>query len=466
MNLFVANIGNRDVGVNFGTDKKPVYCYFDKGSRRWDDIIKKLSLSERGMRHVAESVNRNFSSYKQSLIAPILFPALDFALKKVEEIDVLILLVTNNLDKNEHWHWDTIESGKLLQKMIDSNAKLKRKILKTEIVEVQNPNFYDDAYESIGKELAGRFEKAKVEKVFASISGGVPAMNSALQSQIIDRFGAKSVLLQTKEPPQDKKEKGILGKPEKLENWRFRRTAVLRIIRTLLDRYDYEGVLILLEQENINDRVIRALCAHAKARFNFDFDDATKELSFLTAHNFPQDWKETAATHLSLQRISELAFTGQILFNRRDFVGFVTRTASLHETALSLIAKTVTGKSIGGKVDKFSRVKMIEKDLENIKTEAELPKKRCVEDLIQQIAKLDDLSGLRNQSLHRGKGINMAQINKAFPNCERRFSSYTETLVEKLKEMERLYGRESSVIETEYIYREIGKTILQQLESI
>jgi len=467
MNIFLANVGNRDLAYNLFDIDASLYVCFEKKCEYWHDIIRELELSGKGTRIATEKININFGQYQDRLIVPIIFPSLEFVLTKVEKIDSLVLLVTDNPKENQqNWIWDTIEAGKIIEKLIRADKNLTNKIKNIKIVkaEADNPNEYDAAYKFISHKFDTLLQ-GKIDNVFTAISGGLPAMNSALRSYTIERFGVKTHLIQKDEPLDDDKESGIHGRAKSIDSWIFRKTLILRLVKTLLERYDYEGVLELLKNESVNDPTINKLCAHGKARFNFDFKRAEGVLSGLKLNSSIENLKNSASNHTDLQRISEIAFIAQILLERGDLIGFLTRTASFRELVINIVQDTLSftfSKGHPSFADKLNEITDATKKM------PQSEKKRKLNSILKEItwnSNLHLLCELRNDSLHHGRGIDIYDIEKVFPNCKKDFSRLSSRIIDNLLDLKRLLFKQIQINEPSDIYNDLNQMILQFLGS-
>jgi len=465
MNIFLANVGNRDLAYNLSA---LFYVCFEKKCEYWEDIKKELELCGIGMRIATQKINTNYEHYKDKLVAPILSPSIDFVFTQVEKIDSVVLFVTDNPQEDQkNWIWDTIETGKLLEKILRSNDDLSRKIKSIKIVkaEVENPNDYDAAYIFISNKLNALF-KGKVDNIFTAISGGIPAMNSALRSYTIERFGIKTHLIQKDEPFEREKEAGIHGQAKKINSWTFRKTIISRLVENLLQRYDYEGILELLKSESINDVLLDKLCAHGKARLNFDFNGAKAILAGIKSTNQPLiNLKNSVSNPSYLQRAAEIAFIAQILLSRGDFSGFLTRTASFRELVVNIIADTGGISFPKGFVSFAKKLEQIEKTANAMPYSNKNNKIHSTLQKISQKSVLTALCELRNDNIHSFRGINISDIEKVLPNCKKEFLLLASEIIDDLLELKDLFSKTTRINETSGIYNNLNQMIIHALNN-
>ena len=341
MNVFLANVGNRDIALKVeGT----AFVMFSKGNDgvngefgvARDDLPKDIRTAE-GTRDLSKAVLDSFCRHKKDLCFPIIKPALTAVQKKVGQIDKIVLFATDQpKETDEHHLWDTIESAKLLKVLISTEFPCIKDI---KVVPVEfNPSLHDKAYKFIGEQLETKLGIDKNDQVFASIKGGIPAMNSALRERTIQYFGPRAWLVETDEPALDERWDGKEGDSRILSSWPFRRQGVLRLLEDFLKRHDYSAALQLLEAEAVDILWVKPYLQHALARTNLDF---------LGASQCPKDkpeppdcakkWKNSAEDEWGLQRLDDLAHSAQITLERHDYVGFLYRVTTFSESCLRIL---------------------------------------------------------------------------------------------------------------------------------
>lgn len=244
MNVFLANVGNRDVALDVGD----WFLTFSKG-REGTDLAKHLGCGE-GTRNLALQIRNNLAKYSESLRLPILGPALQAALRYAQHIHLVLLFATDQPSSaGPHRDWDTIESAKLIESLLPTLFGDQLETIMTVPVQF-NASEHDRAYDFIGTTLDREVQR-DASSVFASIKGGIPAMNAALRERIVQRFGPHALLIEIDEPPEGERWTGNEGRARIINSWPFRRDGVLRLLENLLTRYDYGGALRLIELEGI-----------------------------------------------------------------------------------------------------------------------------------------------------------------------------------------------------------------------
>ena len=495
MNVFIANIGNRDIALNVGDDANPWYVYFDKGEDG-KYVRQFLSLpDDAGARAMAEHVRQNIGRYADLLKFPLLIPPLDYALSQVDSLDLVLLFATDQSKSvKAHWPWDTIESAYILGERLPLNANFQNKISRIEIIPVADPSSHDLAYNFIGEVLNQYVPLSQVKRLFATISGGIPALNSAFRAQAIDMYGALATLIQADEPSSQERASGVESPLNIVDTWPFRKTAILRVVHTLLERYDYSGVQQVLAREKVSCPQIDAFLQHANARFNLNFEGAATALQHFGSGK-PAQWKISTTDPWRRQRLAELAWTAQVLFERRDFVGFVTRIASLCETTRRQLVWLVVGLKIEEghlsqskvgrcslnlcgflkgknlkevsngiwKVDRALFNAIIRWGEQQGQNTAQATAVKAVRGLIAQLGKLEKF---RNEAVHLIKGTSKSDVEQAFPQFEQRFPSFRDDLIKAMETVERVMTKPTHFVEPEQIYKDINKEILEELEKV
>jgi len=486
--VFVANIGTRDIVLNVGDPSRPCYFSFDKGEE--GEAVRQFLGCGEGTRAIARHLRRQLAQYADRLKLPILAPALRLALGQVGSLERVVLFATDQGEAaGEHRLWDTIESASLLQQLLPQ--AFRGRITHIDIIPVSvNPSAHDLAYTFVGEALTRRLPASPVTQVFASIKGGIPALNAALRTHVLDLYGARAALIETHEPSRLDRLDGKEGEARIVSSWPFRKNALLRVVRALLDRYDYSGVQQLLAAEGVNHPKVVALLQHAQSRFNLDFDGAAEALKTYGSGT-PHQWKISAREAWGRQRLGELAWTAQILLERKDFVGFVTRVASLCETGRRHVVWHLTRLKLdkghltqdeARKHDKQLPVFLDGKGLLKVgggwKADRELfnaliqwgkqkqqPEVvKAVEEVQQLIGKLGPLEQLRHEALHLIRGISAADIEKAFSKCEARFPDISRQLLEAMATVERMTTGATHFVPE--IYQDLNQAILEELEKV
>ena len=484
MNVFLANVGNRDVWIDTGAG----FYSFSKGEDG-THIAKHLGC-KRGTRHLSLHVLSHLEQFKDSLHFPILNPSLTAALERVSSIDRLILFATDQQHElEEHKDWDTIESARLID--LRFQDLFAEKIGKLEIVTVNfNPSHHDRAYEFLGEALRDLVPES-ADAVFASIKGGIPAMNAALRERVVHRYGKRAWLIETDEPPEGKRWEGVYGEARIISSWLFRRDAVLRLLKSLLDRSDYSGALRLLELEGIQTSEVHAFLKHALARMNLDFRAASSWLDGLTGSAY--QWKVSAEDAWGLQRLADVAHTAHNALEREDYGVFLSRVATFCENCRRLLCWVLTGVRAESGGISFSQVAQVNnvlaehlrsRDLSVLNKQPHNPVWKVDRDFFSSsiewgrqnnpsaeflvdavrgnLGKLRGLENLRNEIEHLMQGVSREDIQHNLPNPETVFPELSSLILDNIVRLKRiLTGSGAGTLRN--IFSEVNAAAIQEL---
>ena len=508
MNIFVANIGNRDIAFNCGTEKDPEFVTFSKQRSQGASEVQKVLGCGPGTRAMVSALSEAFPNYEtllRYLRFPILRPALKQALADCGqdcELDRIVLFGTDQ-DPNEvphHHPWDTITTAKLLKDLlpIDPDLRLGMNGTSIEVFPVRShPHRFESAYRHL-EGVFGRFTGTD-HQIYASVNGGIPALNTALRIRALNSFGPRAHLIETEEPSAEQKRRGAEGGSTIADSWPYRRDALLRIARDLLDTYEYDALLDVLdrelsEEEKKGFRGAQALLRHAAARFNLDFENAAEILrkgvrrqSLL--NDVAKPFGETAARGpSSLQRLQELSWTARIFFERGDISNLVVRTAMLRETARRQLVYLLTdveatsshippdclddglndvledaGVYKGHHGDWSNNNLFLKKCIEWSKKQlTDTETKNAVNNARKHIKNLEPIKNLRDDFIHQSKGVSEEEIERRFESLD----ELTDALQQLLRIMQRLHGnlgQQSKVVAD--VYTRLNETIIERLSA-
>lgn len=481
MNIFLANVGNRDIALDIGD----LFLTFSKG----DDgasLARKFKCQV-GTRNLALYVQKNINKYRDALRLPILGPALQAALEHARRIDLLVLFATDQpLSAEPHREWDTIESAELINLLLPDLFRDQVGSVVIERVEF-NPSEHDRAYNFIGSVLDKKIPR-EADIVFASIKGGIPAMNAALRERVVQRFGQRALLVETDEPPEGERWQGQEGKARILSSWPFRRDMILRLLEHMLNRYDYSGALRLLELEGIQASDAKVFLQHALARLNLDFKGAAAHLEGMIGT--PHQWRILAEDAWGLQRLADLACTAQTALEREDYAGFLSRTATFCENCRRLLCWVLTDvKAESGGIS-FSKVAGTDSALADHLASRELlrfnekparpvwradrnffsaaiewgvnnkhPSEKSIVDKVRRdLGRLSGLEQLRHDVEHQMQGVSHDDIETKFSGALHDFAPLTEEILKTIASVQRIAaGINPPAIRR--IYDEINETV-------
>ena len=452
MNVFIANVGNRDIALGVANT---AFVMFSKTSDGVDgeygvprnDLPEALQ-GEEGTRYLSKRVRENLNDY--DLRFPIIGPALEAVLGRVDvdRVDRIVLFATDQLETTPRFHrmWDTIESAHVLEELIQK--RFDGQVGNIDVIPVTfNPSQHEPAHKFIGEEFAN-IKIDEQTQVFASIKGGTPAMNAALRERAIQYFGVRAWLVETDEPAPNKRWDGEEGGAHILSSWPFRKQNVLRLLEGFLNRHDYSAALQLLDAEAVDSTRAKVYLEHALARTNLDFAGAVNCLEEADRRNtlpdFTNSWKNSAKDKWGLQRLDDLAYSAQIALERHDYVGFLYRVTMFSESCLRLLCWIVADIRVTSGWIKPGDVK--NEDLrERLNDDSDLTRKhwkkdkqawevnhgslkriieiaaqcstkpiKSVEETLSRLDGFDRLKDLRNGLAHSNKGASLPEIRDRF----------------------------------------------------
>lgn len=482
--VLVANVGNRDITLNVGNGGSPCWVPFDKYDGG-GEAQRFLGCAQEGTRAIAARLAARLPELHDRVALPLLEPSIRLILAATPRIDVLVLFATDQPESSgEQRDWDTIESARVIARLCDT-GRLGDAVGGVEIVPIRfNPSEHDRSFTHVGEELARRFPTERVDRLFGTIKGGVPAFNAALREQVVGLYGARARLIETDEPSREQRLNGQHGIARLVDTWPFRRSAILRLVHALLERYDYGAVQRVCESEGVSDDTVDAYLRHAIARMNLDFDGAQRALrAFGTGR--PHQWKFFAGQAWGTQRVEEVAFTAEILLRRGDLIGFLTRVASFVETCRRQLVHAVTGLRIERtlrRVDIHRQYGSLAETLAaNLGSAQSWPASGPLFDAILDWARgngdntragqitelhklfqrLRPLERLRNEALHQLDGVSSSDLDRALPATEQAFPELARTIVDCVRAVEAGERRPSHLVRN--VYDDVSQAIRDRL---
>jgi hypothetical protein len=491
--VFVANVGNRDIVLNIGDEASPFFLSFDKGEEGLG-VKKFLNCSDEGTRALAKHVREHLSGLERRLRFPIVGSGVAKSLEVVGKIDQVLLLGSDQPESAGHHRlWDTIESARLLEVCLPAAFSDRIQAIHVEPAPI-NPSLHDEAFGFVGETLRRLVPPTKVDHVFASVKGGVPAMNAAVREHAVAMYGPKVSLIEVEEPSREDRLAGRAGQSRIAPSWPLRRETILRIAKTLLGRFDYEGLRVLLESEEVKDEEAIAVLRHAHLRLNLDFDEAAHSLKrFKTGRT--HQWKVSAGTEWSRQRLLDLALSADVSLARQDFIGFLARAATFCENCRRQLVFVLTGLKVEAclfpssvRDRKLLDALRARRKLATLKASGDRePPWRADRDLFNAIAhhwresstrgrdsvkkvqevqrrlkQLEGLERLRNDVLHMMKGVSYSDLTEKLPEPNKAFFEIASTILAAMESIERMLGAPDHIVKG--IYEDINEEVLDRLE--
>ncbi|MEM4330573.1 MAG: hypothetical protein QW273_01030 [Candidatus Pacearchaeota archaeon] len=447
---------------------KDKILFFNVGSR--DVKLDEKEIEKEKIREKGEEILKNFDLYRDRISIEIIRPYLE---KFAEETKKIYLFVTNQNDEFFKKK-DSLFFGKIIEKIIEEEYKIE-----VEVKEYQNdPTDYEKVY-AFFINFFSNFKNSEEIKIL-SISGGVPAMNFVMQ------IVATTLLTKTEIYKVNESAK-------KIESVNYEKTIKKEFIKKacieLLERYEYTGIITLLEKNEIYNKDLIHLLKYCDYRLHFDFDSANKELEKLIEKKDSLTRKELKKFEIKIEKeedlIGELYINMIIKWEKSEIVDFIARLQRFSEAYLQYIFSKAMNIKINWEDEKESNKKFKEcitketelfeqikyyyekkgKSIEDLKVNKMnlylcLPyfqKKRLIEkEIDKSIDKINKIiDKYRHLSIiaHGFKGVSKEDILKEF-GSEESLKELLGTLLEKMK------------IKKEDEFAEIKKRILEKIEKI
>lgn len=348
-NIVVANIGLQDVWLNVSSGPEPHYVPFDprKGA---EEVRQFFGLArDDGARVMAIHVKEHRQELRDRILLPILEPAIDTIQKKVHSIDRILLLGTDQSpEQQEFYRNDTVNSAELICEILPE--RFPSHLIKPEVVPCRaNPSHQEKADSFMRHTLRTHIPGKQDVRVFASVSGGVPALNASLRQHTANIYGGRGFLVETEPPSVPAGSRaGHLGTSRIVNTWTMRQDMIIRLVGLALRSKNYRGALQILADEGINDEFIIGALKHGQHRQNLDFRAAAAALQ-----NLPDPARRWAASARqaeedSVQCVAEIAQTAASCLRNEDYIGFLVRLSTFVETARRTACEFLIEMRIGG----------------------------------------------------------------------------------------------------------------------
>ncbi len=268
--------------------------------------------------HLPNLVETLSQQSPQRLVTQVRFPIVEAVIQKLAQTAhwpqrwQWIVVETRQSDPKFHQR-DTEGMGKLVKQYLSAlerseNASIRKdrnlppQLLPEKgpfpLLYHKNPAAYDEVLAFLRQELRERIRRYGLqnEQFFAVLGPGTPAMGLGFVISLVELLPLPQIVLlqahQDKARPTSSIVKRISLAP-RLKQWPVRQT-----LRALLDRYDYDGVLQLLEDlqgKNLwpaqNLMIARTLCEYGKNRLNLDFQNAQRHLTAVEESIDSDTWR-------------------------------------------------------------------------------------------------------------------------------------------------------------------------------
>nr|MDO8113252.1 hypothetical protein [Candidatus Sigynarchaeota archaeon] len=320
-------MGTRQVDLNVRPreDGYPTILIANAGNR--DVVFKGEPLGRDNIRAQSEELLRCYDRDKQDCSFPILAPYFDAFGASIKQV---YLIVTDQGDE-KYRNSDTLFFGEIIKTWLEASRSVSVTIIKYAF----NPAKLEDAHQFFSWYFAENETKfSRADKRIISLSGGTPQMNSALHLVLSFLFPVDTEFYQVKPTGQ--------LDPVNAEKT-ITRLFLKSACKSLLDNFDYQGMLNLLEPKEFEGKkALVLLLQYAWARKHFDFDAATVAFNeFLKL--VPEVEKagyerfRIPAPMTAPDLIKDLVWNTEIQLTTQDYTGFVARLFRLEEAVLQEI---------------------------------------------------------------------------------------------------------------------------------
>lgn len=311
-----------------GERKKDITLFFNIGDR--DVKIDGKEIPKKEARSRGKEILDNYHELKQKMSFELVSPLLE---RFKQEANKAFLFVTNQEDP-EFRKQDTLFFGRIIQRFVEEEYGIE-----CEMKEYPwKPTDYSLAFHFFSnffKDFDDSFTKV------ISTSGGVAAMKFSMQTV------ASSLFNNVEFYSVDEKTHEV--KTVDIENT-LKKELVKRAAIELLKRYDYAGIINLLENNHIENRKIRLLLEYAHNRLCFNFDTANAKINeFVNAlPSLDKEEYEKLKINFSDKRtfINELFQNMAIKWENGEYVDFIGRLYRFNEALLQLVFERETNYEI------------------------------------------------------------------------------------------------------------------------
>jgi hypothetical protein len=264
-------------------------------------------------------------SESEELLAYIKWPIIEETLRKyIRKADKVLLVSTEQKDAAEyHQKRDTKYFSKLLKKYLIQEYKLDPQNIQEEVICEQVTNIdhlyikWEDLHK--GKKSIFQVNKDQIEHVYLLAQGGIDQINTALTLKLIEYFPNKLTQIQK-------------GEGEPAKELEFPKLFISNLqkhkIQQLLDRYDFNGVFTLSDDERI-----KQMCHYADLRLKLQHDQILQNVTLSLIDQQIGNLQSNPQSTFSLekQKITDLYLSAKIDFYRQDYPEFIWKMFTVSE---------------------------------------------------------------------------------------------------------------------------------------
>jgi hypothetical protein len=312
----------------------------------------------------------DFDVVRAELTAPILSAGLRRVLQDVPSISRVQLFVTDQPappdTRESHWQRDTVEFGKLLQRILRDEFQERVERIDCESIHV-NPSDYNSTLPFYRERLAHRVPVGSVGVAYVAPVGGADACNVGLTINAVRLYREKCQFIYVPEGSEVQ----VLQLHKELLGDYVRQEAAAH-----LQRHDYAALRETLRQARVGKEWHEHLCSSAERRLLFDFEGADNALRraidtadggdakvklgrfreslqpFLAGQKQPTSASDEATWQewFGLQRLllGELFFNLRLKIQQSAWVDVLGRMFRLHEGLLRLVFELETKHNTDG----------------------------------------------------------------------------------------------------------------------
>lgn len=344
--LLLMNVGVRDLRFDIGPEGGPGQYEYARGQKSDDALARYIAdrwfggeRAQAGCRPVGQRLlevwGRELArAEREEFVRRCEFPMITAALTKTKwhhgsDAGRVVLIATdqNRAAAGKHWENDTLHVRDLAIAVLP--AKLTAGTSSTTFTpgvdvteEPVDPDRAFNFVQTLLDRIRGDLD-VSARAVTAIVSGGIPAMNTALLQASVARYSRDLRLFRMKEGGAPD---GSDTTPVALDLWAHRRDQLVRTADSLLRRCEYRAVRELLEASLSEPE--RVAARHVYDRL----DEAIGRLNGSAAN--------------SLERLRDLADAAETDFDRADLFAFLARAVGIVDMARRIIAQTLTGLDI------------------------------------------------------------------------------------------------------------------------